>query len=688
MSERKDEISENIYESADIMSFISIWDDEIGPKIVDIYPRFSVGDIEKMATKIFTFYQLFWESPDSEYQKTNFILPLSDLNRKAKILFDSIPNLQIRGNFQPFIIVLLVPDYFEDEQLKVYNEIILRISQDFFKNQNISLQKYFEDLKNIYTLQLYKEPKIEISEYYSYTAAMEDFQAGIKLFQTANYDQAYQILKNVLSKFEQEENKQLIMEVIYILASLFTQKKNFIVAGQYFKRLEDLAIKLEHQKYREISEFMQGFCLFKNEDFIEALKKFEQIDIKSSKFINKLQFFTIYGRILMNQEKFEEALQELKEALTISTEAKQSINIKKQQSQLLYELGVIKYKTAVKKIKALGLKNDEYRTNLKEAIDFFERSEKLLMELKEHKKLSNIFQLIGNIFEILENQEIALEYYEKAYKSAETSKDLLKMVNLFNRIIQKQKKLNFHEKSIIKLRDFLSNIDQYNFIDLYTIAMFHLQLADSLLTTGKNSEGLNELIKSYEILSAFKIPIFEELDLLNRIIQEYSKRKDHDQINYYIEEYKKVSNNLKSVTIEKPKHFSPLGDIKEIWVFSSKSGVELYNYAPETKIDHDLLGGFLTALQQFSLEISQKKLNNMVIGDDRYMIYGEEGYDFFMLGRANDKISIEIVKTILSKIFSRFWKEYSNYIQTFQGNVKHFQGFKDIIESLDLTLTL
>ncbi len=50
--------------------------------------------------------------------------------------------------------------------------------------------------------------------------------------------------------------------------------------------------------------------------------------------------------------------------------------------------------------------------------------------------------------------------------------------------------------------------------------------------------------------------------------------------------------------------------------------------------------------------------------------------------------SIAMGKTILSKIFSRFWKEYSNYIKTFQGNVKHFQGFTDIIESLDLTLTI
>ena len=48
------------------------------------------------------------------------------------------------------------------------------------------------------------------------------------------------------------------------------------------------------------------------------------------------------------------------------------------------------------------------------------------------------------------------------------------------------------------------------------------------------------------------------------------------------------------------------------------------------------------------------------------------------------KISI---KGILSKIYRRFWKEYSEHIKKFQGNIKHFRGFTKIIESLDLTLT-
>ena len=139
---------------AEIISFFSIWDDELGPEIIDLYPKSQIGDIEKLASQIFTIYHLFWESPDNKYQRTNFILPINKINRKAKVLFDSIPNSNVRGGFQPFFNVLLVPDYFNDDQLDVYNEILLKISQNFSKNQEIQLKDYHDEVKNVFALQL------------------------------------------------------------------------------------------------------------------------------------------------------------------------------------------------------------------------------------------------------------------------------------------------------------------------------------------------------------------------------------------------------------------------------------------------------------------------------------------------------------------------------------------------------
>ncbi|MHA1688016.1 MAG: hypothetical protein ACTSYC_03215 [Promethearchaeota archaeon] len=130
----------------------------------------------------------------------------------------------------------------------------------------------------------------------------------------------------------------------------------------------------------------------------------------------------------------------------------------------------------------------------------------------------------------------------------------------------------------------------------------------------------------------------------------------------------------------------PMGDIKEIWIFSKSTGVKLFSYAPETELDHDLLGGFISALKNISMELMYRPLDSIIIGNDLYTIYYEDRRDFFILGRSNSKISVESAKAILKIIYMRFWKEFHDLIINFQGNITPFHRFADIIESLDLTL--
>lgn len=676
--------------NAEIVAFITIWDEDIGPVIVDFYPKFKVGDLENLAIQIFTAYQFFWDAQDLKFQATKFILPIKSINRKAKVLLDLIPNLEVRGGLQPYIISLLLPDYFSDEDLNIFDEIMLKISQQFQRNKKLSLADYYQEVKDVLLQKVAeKEPVVDISGYYSYTAAMEDFQAGIKLFQTKNFDEAYKILKKVLQKFEQEEHPHLIMEVLYILTSLFTQRKQFSVARGYFLRLEGLAQKMENEKYIETSKFMGGFCAYKNENFPRALEKFESIEIEKVKYLNKLQFYTIYGRILIHFERFEEALEAFLKALLISTEMDTSLILKKQQSQILYELGIVNNKIAVEMLKNQGRKYEQdYKTYLQEAINHFNRCVELLIGLKDFNILIYIYQLIGNIYDFLGEDLKFLKFYNKAFKYATEVKDSGKKIKITNRIIQKQTKLKMYEENIICIKNILNNIEEYRMIDLYSIARFHQQLGNALTMTGKIEEGLEQLLKALEIFKGFKIPVFDELQLLKRIIELYIEKKEFEKVSSYSEVLKTVSDLLHSASIQPPKVFRPMGEVKEIWVFCISQGIEFYSYAPFSEVDHDLLGGFLTAMQQFSLEISQNLLNSMIIGDDRYTLYQEEGYDFFILGRSAAKSSEEIVNKILSIIYTRFWKEFAELIKNFKGNVTHFRRYTKVIEALDLTLTM
>ncbi len=299
-----------------------------------------------------------------------------------------------------------------------------------------------------------------------------------------------------------------------------------------------------------------------------------------------------------------------------------------------------------------------------------------------------MYKLIGNIYDFLGDDLRFLEFYGKALEYATIRKNSGKEIKIIKRIIQKQTKMQMYQENIVRINRILLNITEYKFVDLFTIAKFHQQLGESLIATSNKEEGIGHLRQALDIYKNFKTPIFDELQLLNKLNELYTEMKDYEKVSLYSEEIKKVSDKLHNILITPPKAFQPMGAVKEIWIFSFSVGIEFCSYAPFSEIDHGILGGFLTSMQQFSLEMSQSLLKSMIIGGDRYSFYKEDGYDFFMLSRSAVKNSEEVVNKILSIIYTRFWKEFAEEVKIFQGNTTPFRRFKTVIESLDLTLTI
>lgn len=687
MKNRESGQSDLYQEIPNFITFITLWDEDLGPKLYDIFPAFNIGDAEKISISIFQVYQYFYSSEEQGYNRVFFTLPINKLNKKAKILFDSYPNQEVRGGFQPFFVTLLVPPYFTDKELEFYEEYLLKIAQEFRNTHKVDLAEYEEMLKNITSIEEKSETKVEIDEYYSYTAAMEDFEAGIRLFKGGNYSQAKPILQKVLKKFEIEEHLPLVMEVRYILGTLFIQEGKFRSALEHFQKLNQLSIKLENEKYLEISTFMKAFINYKLIKYAEALSSFKKLEIKQCNHINKLQAFTIKGRTLAQLNYYEKALQYLLKALVISTEQPPNPKIMHQQARLLYDLGVIHYRMGINIINSKGLgHNEEYLTYFQEAIRHFKRASEAIEKTNNLSLRVNTFKLIGEIYEFLGNDNEFLSYYRNAYNISKDSKENINRSSILYRIIQKQLKMNSYEKAVPNIQDLLTQAAKSQFFDSYRIANLHKMLGMSFLNLDNYEKALKELKISYELFAAFEKPLSEQKEILKELIEIHSKLKNHEKMEEYKLKLEKVSNDMKNIEIEQPKSYKPMGEVKEIWVFSKDTGIKLYNYSPESNINDDLLGGFLTALQNFSLEIRQKEFDSLIIGNDRYMIFQKEGREFYILGRANASTPEELMKRILSIIYKRFWQEYSEEIKKFQGNISPFRSFTQIIESLDLSL--
>ncbi len=668
--------------------FFAIWDEEEGPEVLNFYPKSSLLDLESLANSIFATYQLLWNKPDEQFKKTKVTLPVVNLNRKAHILLDLIHNREVRGGFQPFIVVLLVPDYFTDESLGMFDGVLSKIAKKYMNDQKVLLFEGYEDIEEIYEQkQEFKESKVEIDDYYSYTVAINDFKAGVTLFQTRNYDDAYPLLHKALLKFEKEDHKSLLMEVTYLIASIFAQKKQFNVAENHYLRLELLAEELDHQKYKEMSIFMSGFCAYKNERYVEAIQQFSKIELFKKQFINEFQYHTMYGRALEKLQNYEDSIKKLKFALRIIETQEKTLAIKKQQSQIKYELGIVYYKLAIEKTKESGIKKQEdFKDILDEAVDYFEQSCDIWKDIGDNKQIISTYSLIGDIFEFLGDDSKFFEYYNTALKHAEKSQIISNQIKLLKRIIQKQAILGLYEENIKSISSILDKFDNYRLFDLHTASILHKHLGMSLVKTNQINEGLTELVIAYEILEKFKEPVDDELQILNRIIILYNKIGDEEKIAYYSEKRDAVSAKLKIKETEKTKKVKNLAILKDIWIFSKSIGIELYSYSIETKVETDLLGGFMTAIQALSQEVAYKNIDSMIFGDDRFTIYHEEDREFYILARSSAKVSEETSEKVLSIVYNRFWKEFSNEINDFVGNVKPFQKFTGILESFDWTL--
>ena len=174
------------------------------------------------------------------------------------------------------------------------------------------------------------------------------------------------------------------------------------------------------------------------------------------------------------------------------------------------------------------------------------------------------------------------------------------------------------------------------------------------------------------------------MEVLEAIATIYKHCGEGEKAYYYSEQREILSRRIETQPITQSKVYH-LGDIKEVWIYYN-TGIEMFSFAPETSVNPDLFGGFLSAMQAFTLEVSKNELNAIIMGQDRYSFYREKDWNFFILGRSSIKASEAIVEKILRKIHQKFRELYEPYILNFEGEISAFKSFRKELESMDFTL--
>ncbi|TXT57270.1 MAG: hypothetical protein BAJALOKI1v1_1820001 [Promethearchaeota archaeon] len=665
----------------DIILFIAKWDEVRGVEIVEHYPNLIIAyDLEVLATKMFLFFEQFYASNGiKNHERILFQLPIKEADKFARVLFDIFPSKE-REEGVPYIISILLPDYFPKDKLKEFDEELILLNHRFKKEKTLELNEYFTKITDkYYKKQAIQDSEIVLESTYTLKQAIIDFQKGIRLFSTKAYKIAYFVLRKSYLKFKKEQNLKLVLESTYFLSTLLSKLKKYRIARNYYKELEQLATQLSHQKYYEKALFMDAFCAYKLKEYEQALSSYEKLASHPTTYIDKFDFCYFYGKISQLMGDHMKAISLFDNAISIMRLEDLNDKSKPKLAKAYFELANTRFllttKNLIKKPNQIT-----YKEELAQVISLYDTANTILSQFNDFENLIISNQIIGNIYENLKEYEKAIIYYRKAMKFTEENNDVLSRMRLFDQIIINLMYLGKQRELIKEIDEMLFKIKAYAFMDLSTIAKYHGKLGKVYSDLGHYKEALSEFLIALNIYKRFQEPREDGLQLLKNIINIYSNTNQSTFLEYYEERYDTYQEQLDTFLREHAKQ-NILKLVKDFWIFTIE-GEEIFSHAPESKSDPQLLSGFLTALRNFSFEMAAEQLSAIKLGLDQYIIHGQESIPYIIVGRASVYDSEISIRNSLKSIFDLFEKEYGQKIIGEEFTENDFTGFIGILKSL------
>lgn len=124
--------------------------------------------------------------------------------------------------------------------------------------------------------------------------------------------------------------------------------------------------------------------------------------------------------------------------------------------------------------------------------------------------------------------------------------------------------------------------------------------------------------------------------------------------------------------------------VQDLWILS-EGGIVIFNRVFNPKINEQLFGALMTALNSFAEELIEGGPMSFELSSVRYTIFKTN--TFLFIANSDKKNKEKSVKEELKKISEKFFLKYSNTLENWDYEISVFSDFEPEIEdSLEETI--
>jgi hypothetical protein len=125
--------------------------------------------------------------------------------------------------------------------------------------------------------------------------------------------------------------------------------------------------------------------------------------------------------------------------------------------------------------------------------------------------------------------------------------------------------------------------------------------------------------------------------------------------------------------------------LQDIWILS-EGGIVVFSRVFDTKVDEQLFGALMTALNTFAKELSSGGLTSFELSSIRFTII--KSNRFLFIANSSKRIKEKRVIEELQKVSDRFFNKYSDILLNWDSDINVFSDFEnEIEESLEETIS-